>query len=177
MISDQLHTPSSEPTVTSNSKEVLPPYTAYVGINEAARLVGKAKQQIYRDIEAGKLSWNLDTPGKKLLQIADLDRIYKLKPQIDTSNKPSHENYLLPSSKDGVTSQNTVETAIELARLQERLTAKEEALRKAEEQIHDLQQNRDRLLEQTSRLTMLLAPPAVTAQAEPPAPWWKRIFQ
>ena len=190
MISDQLHTQSPEPIVTDTSKAVLPPYIAYVGINEAARLVGKAKQQIYRDIEAGKLSWNLDTPGKKLLQIADLDRVYKLKPQNDTSNETSNENQKLPGIKEGVTGQDTLETAIELARLQERLAAKDEALRKAEDQIRDLQQNRDRLLEQTNRLTMLLtAPPALITEASapaepiaseppsPPQPWYKRLFQ
>lgn len=178
MTSDQLHTQSPEPIVTSDPKPVSPPYLAYVGINEAARLVGKAKQQIYRDIEAGRLSWNLDTPGKKLLQIADLDRIYKLKPKGVTGNITGHKNQELPQPNADVTTSKTVATEIELAVLKERLAARDEALRQAQDEIRDLRENRDKLLEQNTRFTLLL-----TAQAEPtepqpaPAPWYKRLFK
>ena len=45
MNSDQTQDQSPEPNVTLNAEPVSPPYFAYVGINEAARLVGKGKQQ------------------------------------------------------------------------------------------------------------------------------------
>lgn len=182
MTSDQLHTQSPEPNVTSDIKPVSPPYLAYVGINEAARLVGKAKQQIYRDIEAGKLSWNLDTPGKKLLQIADLDRVYNLKPKGVTGNNVGHKNQELPHQNNDVTTSKTVVAEIELAVLKERLAAKDDALRQAQDEIRDLRQNRDKLLEQNTRFTLLLTAQAEPAQPEQepqptPAPWYTRLFK
>ncbi len=184
MTSDQTQNQSPEPSVTNGSGEVLPPFFAYVGINEAARLVGKGKQQIYRDIQAGKLSWNIDGGGKKTLQIADLDRVYKLKSQAVTSNKTSHQNRELPPSQTAVTDQDTVKNAIELAVLKERVS-------RLEDENRDLKQTRDRLLDQNQRLTMLLpapTPPAPSVNSsevamstepersqDPPKrkPWWK----
>ena len=186
MTSDQTQDQSPEPNVTLGVEPVSPPYFAYVGINEAARLVGKGKQQIYRDIEAGKLSWHIGEGGKKSLQIADLDRVYKLKSQAVTGNKAGNENRVLPQEKPGVTTPDPLETAVELAVLKAELKAKEDALRRVEEEVRDLRQNRDRLLDQNNRLTMLLTAPKPAEQPieapkdEPipvPQPWYKRIFK
>jgi hypothetical protein len=182
MTSNQSDNQSLEPNVTSESDQVLPPFFSYVGINEAARLVGKAKQQIYRDIEASKLSWHIEPNGRKLLQIADLDRVYKLKPQNVTGTKPGDKNRMLPVPQSDVTTSDNVETAVKIAVLEAELKAKTEALQRADEENRDLRQTRDRLLDQNNRLTMLLpAPPSaplVIADPEPPKrlPFWKRFF-
>src|SRR5262249_44544058 len=162
-----------EPSVTTTAGEVSPPYLAYVGINEAARLTGKGKQQIYRDIKAGKLSWHIEADGKKLLQIADLDRIYKLKNQPVTGNGTSHQNRVLPPARDGVTTQKAIESAVELAVMKERVS-------RLEDENRDLRQTRDRLLEQNERLTMLLPAPPASKEPEPepepvkPKSLWRR---
>lgn len=167
MTSDQTQNQSPEPDVTDAKKDVLPPYLAFVGINEAARLVGKGKQQIYRDIETGKLSWHIEESGRKTLQIADLDRVYTLKSQAVTGHATSQQNRMLPVEKPSVTASQTVEAAVELAVLRAELRAKEEVLRRVEEEVRDLRQNRDTLLEQNNRLTMLLTAPPVPAEPAP----------
>lgn len=182
MTSDQPQNQSPEPNVTNGTGEVLPPFLAYVGINEAARLAGKGKQQIYRDIQAGKLSWHMGSDGKKTLQIADLDRVYKLKNKDVTGNGNSHQNRELPPSQPNVTNQIPVETAVELAVLKERVS-------RLEDENRDLKQTRDRLLDQNHRLTLLLPPPPATIVAPEAAPeperiseprprqsFWKRLF-
>jgi hypothetical protein len=135
---------------------VLPPFAAYVGINEAARLTGKGKQQIYRDMKAGRLSWHVAADGKKTLGIADLDRVYGLRRQDVTGNESGHQNRLLPAPVAAV----TTETAVELAVLRERCA-------RLEAENSDLRQTRDKLLDQNTRLTMLLpAPPAPAGNGE-----------
>ena len=182
MISDQIQNQSPEPTVTPAPDKVLPPYTAYVGINQAARLIGKGKQQIYRDIEAGKLSWHIEGDGKKQLQIADLDRVYKLKPQGVTSDETSNQNQMLPSEQLPVTDQKAIDTAVKIAVLESELKAKDDALRRMEDEVKDLRQNRDKQLEAIKQLTLLLPAP-ITPQAAPEATapaerksFWKRLF-
>jgi hypothetical protein len=183
MKSDQSDNQSPEPLVTSVENQVLPSYLAYVGINEAARLTGKGKQQIYRDIEAGRLSWHIEESGRKTLQIADLDRVYKLKSQNVTSTKTGDNNRLLPASQTDVTTTETIETAVRIAVLEAELKAKAEALQRVEDENRDLRQTRDKLLDQNNRLTMLLpapTPPAPLVVAEPEPPkrpsFWQRLF-
>ena len=158
MESDRVQDQSPEPIVTSDRGEVSPPFAAYVGINEAARLTGKGKQQIYRDVKAGRLSWHVAADGKKTLGIADLDRVYGLRRQDVTGNESGHQNRLLPAPVAAV----TTETAVELAVLRERCA-------RLEAENSDLRQTRDKLLDQNTRLTMLLpAPPAPAGNGSPP---------
>ena len=182
MTSNQSENQSPEPNVTTSEDQALPPYLAYVGINEAARLIGKGKQQIYRDIEAGKLSWHIEESGRKTLQIADLDRVYKLKSQNVTDTRTGDKNRLLPISKEDVTTQETIENAVRIAMLEAELKAKTEALQRIEEENRDLRQTRDKLLDQNGQLTRLLPAPAALSEPEAPAhaaprpSLWKRIF-
>lgn len=160
VMSDQSHQLALDPSVTSSTNEVSTPYLAYVGINEAARLIGRGKQQIYRDIDAGKLSWHVGTNGRKVLQLADLDRVYGIKSSTVPSHKPANENRLLPPAL-------ATETAVELAVLKERAT-------RLEEENRDLKHVRDRLLNDNGQLTRLLAAPQ--PELTPTLPWWKRLF-
>ena len=181
---DQLLDQSREAVLTTNEPEVIPPYLAYVGINQAARLVSKGKTQIYNDIKAGKLSWHIEN-GKKLLRVSDLDRVYTLKFKTDTGTEPKNHN--VPPKPVQNTDPETTQKDIDLAVLKADLRAKEEALRRADEEIRDLRQKQDKQLETIQRLTLLLpapppsAPLAVTEperSPEPPQrlPFWKRLF-
>ena len=178
MDSNQTQTKLQEPGDTRSNETLLPAYLAYVGINEAARLVSKGKTQIYRDIEAGKLSWHIEDDGKKTLQIADLDRVYKLKSQRDTGNDTLDQNHLLPQNGSTDTTPQSTETAIKIAVLEAELKAKDAALKRMEDEVKDLRQNRDKQLETIQRLTMILPvspmPSAeIAQQAAPRKPYWK----
>ncbi len=166
MTSDQALDQPAEPIVTPVVKTAVTTFKSFVGINEAARLAGKGKQQIYRDIQAGKLSYQ-DQNGKKLIQVADLDRLYTLKSQSVTSNDNSSENRVLPPDAVSVTN----ETAIENARLQVQIEAERKINGLLTSQIEDLMHQRNILNEQNNRLTLMLtssAPkPDTTSTAEP----------
>ena len=161
MNEDQSFNPLSEPELTTDEPEAIPPYLAYVGINQAARLAGKGKTQIYNDIKAGRLSWHIED-DKKLLRVSDLDRVYKLKVKNDTTAQNQDEPPNAP-----------LDTTIELAVLRERVN-------RLESENSDLRQTRERLLDQTHQLTLLLAPPAApqpvsSAPAERKS-FWQRLF-
>ena len=168
MSEDQSIYQCEEPILTTNTLEAIPPYLAYVGINKAARLIGKGKTQIYNDIKAQKLSWHIED-GKKLLRISDLDRVYGLKP--DTSTKVDHQNQNIPHKPEQQTTSLTTETLIELALLKQQVKEQSEQIRHRDEQIQDLRRNRDQLLDQNNRLTLLLpAPQANAPEPSNPAP-------
>lgn len=168
----------SEPQLTAPEPEVVHPFMAYVGINEAARLVGKGKTQIYNDIKAGKLSWCIENE-RKMLRVSDLDRVYKLK--ANTSQKLDRQNHNAPLEDTRL----TTDKEIELAVLRAELRAKEEALRRADDEIADLRQKQDRQLETIQRLTLLLPAPGATIATKEPErgaepilrqSFWKRLF-
>ena len=171
MTSDQAPNQSIEPSVTAAPVPAATPYFAFVGINQAARLAGKGKQQIYRDIAAGKLSYQEEN-GVKKIQIADLDRLYTLKAPPVTSNDNGSENRELPQAAATVTN----ETAIENARLQAQLEAERKITGLMASQIEDLILQRNMLNEQNNRLTLMLAAPtskpdtASTAEPEVTTP-------
>ena len=61
-----------------------------VTINEAANLVGKSIKTIYRHIESGKLSCVIDDNGRKVVDMAELVRVYGLDLSlIENDNKVS----------------------------------------------------------------------------------------
>ncbi len=152
-----------------------------VGINEAATISRASKGQISRDTKSKRLAYTLDEKGQKRYTVADLYQLYGFREQKETSTtepeKPAEINA------------ETIKTAVEIAVLRAELKAKDEALRRMEEDNRDLRQTRDKLLDQNARMTLLLpAPPAITGAAlaapeperspEPPKrqPFWKRLF-
>lgn len=164
---DQLQEQSPKPIVTPANQSEVTSFLAYVGINHAARLTGKAKEQIYRAIAAGKLSWTVDpTSNKKSLQVADLNRVFGLKPVGVTSTKGGNENQMLPPPQPAV---SPAELA-EIAQIKAQFEAQKETIRRLDDQVSDLRQQRDRLMDQNNRLTLLLPAPTVPeVTTQPPA--------
>ena len=143
-----------------------------VGISEAANLTGRSKGQIGRDSNTSRLKYTSDEKGRKRYKVSDLFQLYGFRNPDETSLKDAKR----PDETSG-------EIAVEMAVLKADLRAKEDALRRSEEEVRDLRQSRDRLLDQNNRLTMLLPSPvnqAVTAMTEQEKPakskrkqWWK----
>ena len=157
-----------------------------VGLSEAVTITGKNKGQISKDTTAKRLPYELNEQGHKRYKVADLYNLYGFKKPTEAALETGFKQPEKPA-------QETLETAVELAVLKEQLKAKDELLRLAEEdkrraaeEIRDLRQSRDRLIENTTRLTLMLTGPQETpetsqkpsdTEATNPAPWYKRLFK
>jgi hypothetical protein len=153
-------------------------FNKIVGISEAASITGRSKGQIGRDSNTKRLVYTLDDKGQKRYKVADLFNLYGFK-------RPGE----MVSQEEKRPIEIATETAVEIAVLKSELKAKEDALRRIEEEVRDLRQSRDRLLDQNNRLTMLLpapsAPPSAPLVVNEPErrpepskrpPFWKRLF-
>ncbi len=160
----------AEPVATSTQLPSETFFNSYVGFVEATRITGRNKSTISRDTKAGKLPYQVSATGQKQYRVADLEMTYGLQKPKESSSKEV--------AKPLATTDETVSVAVELAVIKERLRSQEELLRMKDAQIRDLQENRDKLLDQNNRLTLLLpAPVPEPAQPVPPVeskrPWWK----
>ena len=146
-----------------------------VGFSEAVRMTGRNKSTISRDTSTGKLPYELGDNNQKLYKIADLFQKYGLQQPKEISSREAKQ----PFGKAD-------ETAVELLLLRQQLHSQAEQLRRAEDDIRDLRQHRDRLTDQNQRLTLLLTGPTTPAimpaepqaGAAPPAPksLWQRML-
>jgi hypothetical protein len=145
-------------------------FNSYVSFIKATEITGKNKSIISRDTKSGKLPHQVSVTGKKQYKVSDLQIIYGLA----TPNKPVANMVAQPEE----TTNESLVNSVELATLKERLRSYEELLRVKDAQINDLQENRDKLLDQNNRLTLLLPAPTqeskatIALQPEKKKPWW-----
>jgi len=148
-------------------------FNSDVGFLEAVKITGRNKGTISRDTKSGKLSCSISEAGQKRYKVADLYTLYGLRQPKETG----FQNLV----KLDETVPETVSFAVDLAVLKERLKAQDEMLRLKDAQIRDLQDSRDKLLEQNNRLTLLLPAPqekitqSISIPSEKPS-FWKRLF-
>lgn len=143
--------------------------------SKAAQLAGVARSTIYKDIEDGKLSASLDGKGRKVIDVAELERVYgalttpdDAEPSEDVS--VGHERTDKKDISDNILQQ-------EVAFLRERLLEKDERLREKDSAIEDLRGERDRLLtllEEQTVSVKLLTDERVRKEPEPKRTWWRR---
>lgn len=140
-----------------------------VGIAEAASITGRSKGQIGRDSNSGRLSYTLNEKEQKRYKVEDLYQLYGFRNPKEIGSKSIERQV-----------EFTTETAVRIAVLESELKAREEALRRSEEEVRDLRQNRDKLIEQNQRLTLLLTGSKI--EIAPTAPhaekktFWQRLF-
>jgi hypothetical protein len=160
----------------SNNKETVSDgsetfFSRDVGIAEAAKITGRSKGQIGRDSNSGRLSYTLNEKEQKRYKVSDLYALYGFR-------NPKE----IQSQSDERPIDISLETAVKIAVLEAELKAKEETLRHREDEIRDLRQNRDRLIEQNQRLTLLLPAPKEHQEVVLPTPeperkgFWQRLF-
>lgn len=132
---------SQRPIVPPSEKSATTPFLAYVGLNEAARLTGVHKTTITRDVKAGRLSYTTDERGNKRYQVADLDRLYRVSANDATTatNSATGNNDRLrpPMATDATASES-----MELAVLKERLAAREDVIRRLENHVEELRNDK-----------------------------------
>lgn len=108
---------------------------AKVGAQRAAELTGRSKSTIQRAMSAGKLSFEIDSSGRRLIDISELERAFGFKPvggSVSASAPGSEEEEM-----------KKAEDIVEFERLKMQVRMLEEQLDSAKEQIADLKEQRD----------------------------------
>ncbi len=116
---------------------------AKVGAQRAAELTGRSKSTVQRAMNSGKLSFELDANGRRIVDVSELERFFGLKPSEAAQNNASVEQELEKAS-----------SMIEMERLKMRIKMLEDQLHNAEEQIEDLKGQRDSWQKQASQVLL-----------------------
>jgi hypothetical protein len=158
-----------------------------VGINQATIISRASKSQISRDSNAETLPFSSNEKGQKRYKVADLYQKYGFRKQQGTGSgasmeprsktrKNSKTTLLEPPENTGQSLQSDIERAI----LQTELKAKEELIRRMEDEIRDLRQKQDKQLDTIQSLSRLLPAPKNSQVSPAPQPekksMWKRLF-
>ncbi len=115
---------------------------AKVGAQRAADLTGKSKSTIQRAMNSGKLSYELDANGRRIIDVSELERAFGL------------ENSSNGASSGGSVEQELEKAAglIEMERMKMRIQMLEAQLQTAETQVDDLKAQRDQWQKQASQV-------------------------
>lgn len=107
---------------------------AKVGPQRAAELTGRSKSTVQRAMKAGKLSYEIDNAGRRVIDVSELERVFGLAPQGAERSAPV------------VSVESELEKAanmIEAERMKMRIRMLEDQLDVAQEQLDDLKEQRD----------------------------------
>jgi vacuolar-type H+-ATPase subunit I/STV1 len=120
---------------------------AKVGAQRAAELTGRSKSTIQRAMNSGKISFEVDANGRRVIDVSELDR-----------------GFGLLSSSGGAPAGNSVEdelekasSMLEMERMKMRIRMLEEQLESANAQIDDLKGQRDQWQKQASQVLLTSA--------------------
>ncbi|MFK7840577.1 MAG: entry exclusion 1 domain-containing protein [Bdellovibrionales bacterium] len=119
---------------------------AKVGAQRAGELTGKSKSTIQRAMNSGKLSYELDNNGRRVIDVSELERCYGLKQDTGSS-----------SSTAASSVQQELEKAhhlLEAERQKMRIRMLEDQLETANAQIEDLKSQRDQWQKQASQVLL-----------------------
>ena len=117
---------------------------AKVGAQRAAELTGKSKSTIQRAMNSGKISFERDTNGRRVVDVSELERVFGL--------KKSESGSAVSSSVEQELQKATA--MLETERLKMRVKMLEEQLLSAEKQIDDLKTQRDSWQKQASQVLL-----------------------
>lgn len=120
---------------------------AKVGAQRAAELTGRSKSTIQRAMNAGKLSYEVDANGRRVVDVSELDRAFGLAPQgvgagvVNAVNNAGVEAELRRTSD-----------LIEMERMKMRIKMLEDQLDSARDQLDDAKSQRDQWQKQASQV-------------------------
>jgi len=118
---------------------------AKIGAQRAAELTGKSKSTIQRAMNSGKVTFDRDANGRRVVDVSELERVFGLK----KTEKPAVQG------SDSVEQELEKATAmLETERLKMRIKMLEEQLLTAEKQIDDLKEQRDSWQKQASQVLL-----------------------
>lgn len=116
---------------------------AKVGAQRAAELTGRSKSTIQRAMNAGKLSYEVDNNGRRVIDVAELDRAFGLMPQ---DAAPRGGSVAIEAELEKATAM------LEAERLKMRIRMLEDQLDTANDQIDDLKGQRDQWQKQAQQV-------------------------
>lgn len=117
---------------------------AKVGPQRAAELTGRSKSTVQRAMKAGKLSYEIDNAGRRVIDVSELERVFGLAPQgNETIVTANVENELEKAA-----------TIIETERMKMRIRMLEDQLEVAQDQIEDLKTQRDQWQKQAQQVLL-----------------------
>lgn len=113
---------------------------AKVGAQRAAELTGTSKSTIQRAMNKGRLSFEVDPAGRRVIDVSELERVFGLQNNA-SANAPSVEQELEKAS-----------SMLEMERLKMRIKMLEDQLDTSQDQIKDLKEQRDQWQRQASQV-------------------------
>lgn len=121
---------------------------AKVGPQRAAELTGRSKSTVQRAMKAGKLSYEIDNAGRRVIDVSELERVFGFAPQGAVE---------APAAVAVATVEAELEKAavmIETERMKMRIRMLEDQLDVAKEQIEDLKSQRDQWQKQAQQVLL-----------------------
>jgi hypothetical protein len=114
-----------------------------VGAQKAAHMTGVAKSTIQRAMKSGKLSYEVDEQGQKLIDTSELDRVFGLKNTSNASSDPLIQAELQKAAD-----------MIEMERMKMRIRMLEDQLHMAQSQLDDAKVQRDQWQKQAQQVLL-----------------------
>lgn len=122
---------------------------AKVGAQRAAELTGRSKSTVQRAMNAGKLSYEVDANGRRVIDVSELDRAFGLVPQ---GIGAGSVNAL---SDEGVEAELRKTTdLLEMERMKMRIKMLEEHLESTRDQLEDAKNQRDQWQKQATQVLL-----------------------
>lgn len=119
---------------------------AKVGAKRAAELTGKSKSTIQRAMNGGKISYELDNNGRRVVDVSELERAYGLN-ETEVSSSASSANAAQEELK-------RASDLLEIERLKMRIKTLEEQLNAKEDQVEDMRSQRDQWQKQAQQVLL-----------------------
>lgn len=110
---------------------------AKVGAQRASELTGRSKSTVQRAMNSGKLSYEVDENGRRLIDVSELDRVFGLTPQRNESTMSTAPD------NSAVMELERARHNVELDRMKVQVRLLEEQLEQSRSQIEDLKVQRD----------------------------------
>lgn len=122
---------------------------AKVGAQRAAELTGRSKSTIQRAMNAGKLSYEVDSNGRRVIDVSELDRAFGLAPQ---GVGAGQMNLITDLSVEAELKKTT--DLLEMERMKMRIKMLEAQLESAEDQLEDAKSQRDQWQKQATQVLL-----------------------
>lgn len=115
---------------------------AKVGLQKAAELTGKTKATIQRAMTSGRLSFELDESGEKVIDTSELERVYGSTPVKISRDAEAYIKSELQRAQD----------MLEVERMKMRVRGLEDQLHMTQTQLDDMKEQRDMWQKQAQQI-------------------------
>jgi hypothetical protein len=144
---------------------------AAIGLAAAARMTGRNPSTIHRAMKNGKLSYTKDAAGERRIEVAELERVFGIKPTSTTAG--GFSNGATPGNGAASIASNATHGP-ELVALQRLLDERERTIADLRESNRDLRSRLD--VEAEDRRRMTDERRQLLGMLIDRRPWWRRWF-